>query len=206
MSRKGSSTYRIQRSLEEQSCRSPSREKLQRLWCFQRRVDGNRVEHFPRVHIVAALWQNQQSAEFFRTNNRIFHRKNSQNDKVQRHLQRQERVKTFAGRFGIGQMVFYWTRFWGKVVFFREQSTRSLGPCCGRHVAGIRRKRTSYVPCNDSIVQGSVEKQKTRKTVYTLHRRSTYSWYNLSHYSFCQSAQCLRSSGSYMRGIWGPSR
>ena len=31
MSRKGSSTSRIQRSLEEQSCKSPSREKLQRL-------------------------------------------------------------------------------------------------------------------------------------------------------------------------------
>ena len=31
VSRKGSSTSRIQRSLEEQSCRSPSREKLQRL-------------------------------------------------------------------------------------------------------------------------------------------------------------------------------
>ena len=31
MSRKGSSTSRIQRSLEEHSCRSPSREKLQRL-------------------------------------------------------------------------------------------------------------------------------------------------------------------------------
>ena len=31
MSRQGSSTSRIQRSLEEQSCRSPDREKLQRL-------------------------------------------------------------------------------------------------------------------------------------------------------------------------------
>ena len=39
-----------------------------------------------------------------------------------------------------------------------EQSTRSLGPFCGRNVTGIRRKRTSYLPCNDSIVQGSVEK------------------------------------------------
>ena len=48
VSRKGSSTSRIQRSLEEQSCRSPSREKLQRLWCYQRRVDWIRVEHFPQ--------------------------------------------------------------------------------------------------------------------------------------------------------------
>ena len=43
------------------------------------------------------------------------------------------------------------------MVFFREQSTRSLGPYCGRNVAAIRRKRTSYFPCNDSIVQGILE-------------------------------------------------
>ena len=36
--------------------RSTSREKLQRIWCYQRRLDGIRVEHFPRVHNVAALW------------------------------------------------------------------------------------------------------------------------------------------------------
>ena len=33
--RKGSSTSWIQRSLEEKGCRNPSREKLQRLWCYQ---------------------------------------------------------------------------------------------------------------------------------------------------------------------------
>ena len=36
------------------------------------------------------------------------------------------------------------------------------------------------------------------KTVYTLRCRSRHNWYNLSHYPFCQSAQYLRSSGSYM--------
>ena len=40
------------------------------------------------------------------------------------------------------------------MVFFREQSTRSLGQHCGANVAGICRKWTSYFPCNDSIVQG----------------------------------------------------
>ena len=29
-------------------------------------------------------------------------------------------------------------------------------------------KRTSYFPCNDSIVQGSAEKQRARKAVYTV--------------------------------------
>ena len=46
------------------------------------------------------------------------------------------------------------------MVFLREQSTGSLGSYCGRNVAGIRRKCTSYIPCNDSIVQGSPQKAK----------------------------------------------
>ena len=33
-----------------------------------------------------------------------------------------------------------------------------------RNVAGIHRKRTSYLPCNDSIVQGSAEKQKDEES------------------------------------------
>ena len=84
-------------------------------------------------------------------------------------------VKTFAGRCGIGQWSFIGPGSEKKVVSFQEQSTRSLGPYCERNVAGIRRKRTSYLPCNDSIVQGSAEKKRTRKVVYTLHRRSRYS-------------------------------
>ena len=38
----------------------------------KRRVDGIRVEYFPKVHIVAALWQNQLSADFLRTITRNF--------------------------------------------------------------------------------------------------------------------------------------
>ena len=49
------------------------------------------------------------------------------------------------------------------MVSFREQSTRSLGQHCGRHVTEIRRKWTSYFPFNDSIVQRKVEKQRKGK-------------------------------------------
>ena len=45
-----------------------------------------------------------------------------------------------------------------------------------------------------SLKKGYSRKQRTRKVVYTFHRWSRYSWYNLSHYSFWHSAQCLRSS------------
>ena len=217
MSRQSSSTSWMQRSLEEQGCRSTSREKLQRFWGCQWRVYGIRVEYFPRIHIVAALWQNQQSSELFRTISRNFHRKNSVYVNVQWHLlwqMRQQRwmfkecriCEDICKKIWNWSMVFHWTRFWEKVVSFREQSTRSLGPYCGRDVTEIRRKWTSYFPFNDSTVQRKVEKQRKRESVYTLQCWSRYRWYNLSHYSFCQSAQYLRSSGSYMRWIWRPPR
>ena len=43
------------------------------------------------------------------------------------------------------------------MIFFREQSTRSLGQYCGANVAGICRKWTSYFPCNNSIVRGTLK-------------------------------------------------
>ena len=66
-------------------------------------------------------------------------------------------VKTFAKRFGIGQWSFIGPGS-EKKWYPSEKSTRSLGPCCGRDVAEIRRKWTSYFPFNDSIVQRKVVK------------------------------------------------
>ena len=88
-------------------------------------------------------------------------------------LKNAEFVKIFAKRFVIGQWSFIGPGS-EKVVSFREQSTRSLGLCCGRHVTEIRRKWTSYFPFNDSIVQRKVEKQRARKIVYTLCCRSRH--------------------------------
>ena len=73
-------------------------------------------------------------------------------------LRNARHCENICGKIWHWAMVIYWTRFREKVVSFREQSTRSLGPYCGRNVAGIRRKRTSCLPCNDTIVQGSAEK------------------------------------------------
>ena len=56
------------------------------------------------------------------------------------------------------------------------------------------------------LSRGKLKSKGKGKVVHTLQCWSRYSWYNLSHYSFCQSAQYLRSSGSYMRWVWRPSR
>ena len=61
-------------------------------------------------------------------------------------------VKTFAGRFGIGQWSFIGPGSEKKVVSFRKQPARRMGQHCGANVAGICRKWTSCLPCNDSIV------------------------------------------------------
>ena len=76
---------------------------------------------------------------------------------------------------GTCEKICYWatvihsTTFRKEVVFFREQSTRSLGQHCGANVAGICREWTSCFPCNDSIFQESSHEQRTRKNcLYTL--------------------------------------
>ena len=65
-------------------------------------------------------------------------------------------------------------------------------------VLGTCRKRAAYFPCNDSIVQGYSQEQRTWKTVDTLHCRLSNNWNSFSHHHFCQSAQYLRSSGEHM--------
>ena len=43
------------------------------------------------------------------------------------------------------------------MVSFRKQPTSGMGPCCGRYATEICRKWTSHLPCNNTIVQRSVE-------------------------------------------------
>ena len=62
-------------------------------------------------------------------------------------------VKVLAKKFGIGQWSFIGPGSEKKWYSMEEKSTRSLGSYRGRNAVGIRRKRTSYFPCNDSIVQ-----------------------------------------------------
>ena len=80
-------------------------------------------------------------------------------------------VKVLARKFGIGQWSFIGPGSEKKWYSAENSPQGALGSYCGRNVVGIRRKRTSYLPCNNSIVQGSAQKQKTWKTVNTLHCR-----------------------------------
>ena len=79
-------------------------------------------------------------------------------DNRQQCLRDADYVKTFAKRFGIGQWSFIGPGSEKKVVSFRKQPAKSLGSYCGGYATEIRRKWTSHLPCNDTIVQRTIEK------------------------------------------------
>ena len=76
-------------------------------------------------------------------------------------------VSIFAKKFGIGQLSFIGPSS-GKNWYSVEENSpqRILETYRGQDAVGIRRKRMSTFPCKNSIVQGEVQKQRTRQTVY----------------------------------------
>ena len=67
-----------------------SREKLQRLWCYQRRADWIRMEHFAKIHNVAALREvNDLLSNLVRTTSNFY--RNSLYVDIQRHFLWNER-------------------------------------------------------------------------------------------------------------------
>ena len=67
-------------------------------------------------------------------------------------------------------MVIYWTRFLEKVVSFREQSTRSLGPYCGRNAVGIRRSGHPIFRATTPLSRGNLRNQGKGKV--SIHFRT----------------------------------
>ena len=77
-------------------------------------------------------------------------------------------VTILAKKFGIGQWSFIGPGSEKKWYSMEENSPkRNLGSYRGRNAVGIRRKRMSYFPRNNSIVQEKSQKQRTQKTVDT---------------------------------------
>ena len=79
-------------------------------------------------------------------------------------------VKVFARKFGVGQWSFIGPGS-EKKWYSAENSPQGAWDHIADEISGIRRKRTSYFPCNDSIVQVYSKKQRTWKTVDALHCR-----------------------------------
>ena len=104
-------------------------------------------------------------------------------------------------------MVIYSSRFREEVLFYgTEKPTRNLASYRGRNAVGTRRKRMSYLSCNDSIVQVLTQKQRTRKTIDSFCCRPRNNWDYFSHECSCKSAQSLQSSRKHVWRMWIPSR
>ena len=80
-------------------------------------------------------------------------------------------VSIHAKKFDIGQWSFIGPRSEKKWYSMERIAHKELGIISRTKAFGIRRKRTSYFPCNDSIVQECSQKQRKWKIVDTLHCR-----------------------------------
>ena len=78
-------------------------------------------------------------------------------------------VKTFAGRFGIGQWSFIGPGSEKKWYPSENSPQGAWDHVAEEMLLEFAESGHPIFPCNNSIVQGSVEKQRTRKAVDTLH-------------------------------------
>ena len=116
-------------------------------------------------------------------------------------LRNAESVKVFSRRFGIGQWSFIGPGSEKKWYFSENSPQGAWDNIAEQMLLEFAESGHPTFRATTPLSRCALKKQRARKIVYTLRCRSRYNWYNLSHYSFCQSAQCLRSSGSYMRRI-----
>ena len=110
-------------------------------------------------------------------------------------------VKTFAGRFGIGQWSFIGPGS-EKKWYPSENSPQGAWDLVAEEMLLLFAE--SGHPIFRSTTPLSRGKLKSKgKGKLSIHFTADQDTIDttLSHYSFCQSAQCLRSSGSIMRGI-----
>ena len=116
-------------------------------------------------------------------------------------LRNAESVKVFARRFGIGQ----WS-FIGPGCEKKWSSMDENNPCGGRNAVGTHRNRTSYFPCNDSIVQRYIQERKDMKKL-SIHVIADYSTIEtVFRIISCQSVLSSRRSGQHVWRIWSSSK
>ena len=115
-------------------------------------------------------------------------------------------VKTFAGRFGIGQWSFIGPGSEKKWYPSENSPQGASDHIAEEMLLQFAESGHPIFRATTPLSRGQLKSKGRGKVSIHFNCWSRYSWYNLSHYSFCQSAQCLRSSGRYMRRIWGPSR
>ena len=215
--RKGSSTSGFQRSLEEQNCRNPIREKLQRLWCYQWRVDWIRVNIFPGFttlqlcdkinDLLSDLGQTPETFTgrilFMSMFNDISCDRKGNKDEC---LANAGVVKVLARRFGVG----HWS-FTGPGSEKKWYSAENSPQGAWDHIADemLLEFAESGHPtfrATTPLSRGQLKSKGHGKMSihFAADEFTIDTFFRIT--LFCQSAQYLRSSGSCMWRIWEPSR
>ena len=102
-------------------------------------------------------------------------------------------MKTFARRFGIGPWSFIGPGSEKKWYSSENSPQGAWGQHCGTDVAGICRKvDILFSRATTPLSMGSLKSKGRGKLSFHFAADQDTSDNNLSHYSFCQSAQCLR--------------
>ena len=115
-------------------------------------------------------------------------------------------VKVFARKFGAGQWSFIGPGS-EKKWYSAENSPQGAWVILRKKCCWNLQKVDILLSVERLHCPGVNSREKRAwKAVDALRCRWTNNWDNFSHYHFCQSAQCLRSSGRYMWRIWRSSR
>ena len=219
--RKGSSTSRIQRSLEEHSCRCPIREKATEIMMLSTESrrnssgtfsqDSQRCSSVVKSMIYWATWETQKTE--------YFHRKNSIYVNVQWHLLWQKRQQRWMlgkcwSRESTCEKIWYWTmvilldQVLKKKWYSAENSPQGAWDNIAEQMLLLFEESGHPIfRATTPLSRGILKSKRTRKAVDTLRCRCRHNWYNFSHYPFCQSASVSTELvGSRMWRIWEPSR
>ena len=114
-----------------------------------------------------------------------------------------ETVKVLARRFGIGQWSFIGPGSEKKWYSSENSPQGAWDDTAEQMLLEFAESGHPTFRATTPLSRGILKSKGRGKLSIHFAADVRHNWYNLSHYSFCQSAQCLRSSGSYMRGIWG---
>ena len=113
-------------------------------------------------------------------------------------------VKVLARRFGVGQWSFIGSRSEKKWCSAENSPQGAWDNIAEQMLLEFAESGHPIFRATTPLSRG-ILKSKGRGKLSIHFAADVDNWFNLSHYSFCQSAQCPRSSGGYMWRIWEPS-
>ena len=174
----------------------------------RRRIDGIRVEYFPRIHHIGARpwsswakWANPNNAKDELSSCRCSMTSFGEIKTMKRNLLLIPHLWLYSQKDfqqDVGHSSDLGQKQSGSPLTKKDQEEK-WDRVAEYDDDQIRRKWTPSFPSQESVVWRNAQKQRRWKIIYTLLCRWWYDWNCFSHNNFCQPAQYLRSS---LRIVW----